>query len=40
VLIVVDTLNTLPGTRGVITITGLSLNKAPADSGGALTSER
>ena len=40
VLIVVATLNTLPGTRGVITITGLSLNKAPADSGGALTSER
>ena len=40
VLVVVDTLNTLPGTRGVVTITGLSLNKAPADSGGSLTSER
>jgi hypothetical protein len=40
VLVVVDTLNSLPGTRGVVTVTALWLIKAPADSGGPLTSER
>lgn len=40
VLVVVDTLNTRPGTRGVVTVIGLSLIKAPADNGGPLTSER
>ncbi len=40
-LVVVDTLNALPGTKGTVTIEALTLNKAPADGGaGAVRFER